>query len=342
MRAFAARRPRLASILGALAASGAITGIALPFGSAVPLIGAPIMALVVGMAVAAVVPMQRLRSGLGPTSRYALQAGIVVLGATIGLQQVASVGATSVPVMLGSLLSALLTAALLGRGLGVPERLRVLVGVGTGICGASAIAAVSQVVRAREHEIRYAISTIFAFNLVAVLVFPPLGHLLGMSQDAFGLWAGTAINDTSSVVAASFAYGDTAGAHAVIVKLVRTTMIIPIAFALAAVAVRRRRRAQSTDDAAARSSVTSLVPWFVLWFLAASALSTISPISAAVRSDLSHVSLVLTTIALAAVGLSSNFAEMRRTSIRPFLLGAAVWATVTVTSLALQALTGTI
>ena len=141
-----------------------------------------------------------------------------------------------------------------------------LVGVGTAICGASAIAAVSGAVRPREAELRYAISTIFLFNLVAVLTFPALGHLLGMSQSSFGLWAGTAVNDASSAVAAGLAYGDVAASHAVIVKLTRTLMIVPISLALAFVAVRRDASGESPLRVARRA-----FPWFILFFLLASA-----------------------------------------------------------------------
>src|SRR5579884_3703673 len=145
--------------VAALAASVAVAAAALPLGSHFSLLGAPMIALVLGAAVATVRPV--------PAWRGALRAG-----------------GSSLPVLVGSLTAALLAAQLLGRGLEVPDRLRVLIGVGTGICGASAIAAVSKVVDARERDIRYAISTIFAFNLLAALIFPPLGHLLGMSQHA--------------------------------------------------------------------------------------------------------------------------------------------------------------
>lgn len=334
---------------------------ALPLGSALPLLGAPIVALVLGIASAAILRVGRLRPGLDVVARRALQLAIVALGATISAGQVLAVGLSALPVTLGSLAAALLTAALVGRGMGVAERLRVLVGVGTGICGASAIATVSGVIDARAREIRYAISTIFAFNLVAVLVFPPLGHLLGMSQSQFGVWAGTAVNDTSSVVAAGFAYGHLAGAHALIVKLTRTTAIVPISVALG-IAARRggmgaeqgrggahehrgpdtaaTRSAQGHDGSptAAGRSLRAILPWFLLWFAAACAADSLGLVGAGARSGLSHAGLVLTALALASVGLGADFGEMRRTGHRPLVLGALVWAAVTVTSLGLQAL----
>jgi uncharacterized integral membrane protein (TIGR00698 family) len=336
-------RLRPNQLVGAVVAASAVAGVAMPLGGLLPRLGAPIIALVLGMALATVAPTHRFRPGLGFTSRYALQVAIVLLGATISLQQVVRVGASSLPVMFASLASALLAAALLGRGLGVAERLRVLIGVGTGICGASAIAAVSGIVDARASEIRYAISTIFAFNLVAVIAFPPLGHLLGTSQHTFGLWSGTAVNDTSSVVASGFAYGHAAGSYAIIVKLTRTTMIIPISVCLAAVAMRRRRTGSGIERDGHSRAVTvvrRVTPWFLVWFLAASTIDTAGVLGPGVRTGISHVGLGLTTVALAAVGLSSNLREMRQTGTRPLVLGACVWAIVTTTSLAMLAILG--
>ena len=328
-----------------LAAAGTITAAALPLGTLAPRIGAPIIALALGMAVAAVTPASRSLGGLGSTSRSALQAAIVLLGATISLSEVVTVGTSSLPVMLGSLAAALTAAALLGRRLGVPERLRILIGVGTGICGASAIASVSGVIEAPAREIRYAVSTIFAFNLAAVLLFPLLGHLLGMSSHAFGLWSGTAINDTSSVVAAGFAYSHSAGTYAVIVKLTRTTMIIPITLYLATRSFRRSAAAQTGGENRAASptawtSLRRIMPWFLVWFLAASAANSLGAFDPGARAAFSHLGLALTTLALAAVGLSSNLRELRQTGPRPLALGALVWIAVATTSLALQALTG--
>ena len=135
--------------------------------------------------------------------------------------------------MLFTLTAAFGTAYLVGRALGLDKNTKILIGVGTSICGGSAIAATAPVIEADDKEVAFAISTIFLFNIIAVFVFPALGHLFKMSEDQFGLWAGTAINDTSSVVAAAFSYSDQAGRYATIVKLTRTLMIIPITLVLA-------------------------------------------------------------------------------------------------------------
>ena len=201
----------------------------------VPLLGAPVLAIVLGLAISVVRrPPPAATPGIVFSSSVLLQVAIVLLGTGLGLGQLLRVGGRSLPVMLGTLAVALVGAAVVGRLLAVSSRLRALIGVGTGICGASAIAAISGIVEATGTEISYAISTIFVFNIAAVILFPPLGRLFHLSQHGFGLWAGTAVNDTSSVVAAAYAFGHAAGAQAVVVKLTRTTLIVPIALGLSA------------------------------------------------------------------------------------------------------------
>jgi len=318
---------------GIMAAAG-LAAIALVVAQFIPLVGAPVLALALGIGVAAIRrPGVSVRPGIRWSGRYVLYTAIVVLGATLSLTQIAGVGLRTLPVMLGSLTAALAVAYLVGRALGITGSLRTLVGVGTGICGASAIAAVSGVIEASEVDIAYAMSTIFIFNLIAVLLFPPIGHLLGMSQNGFGLWAGTAVNDTSSVVATGYAYGKVAGVHSVIVKLTRTTMIIPI---VAALGVMERRK--STHATHVRWH--KIIPWFLVWFLATAILETLGAIPAGWHAGLAESSIVLITVALAAIGLSTHLGDMGRAGYRPLLLGTLTWITVAITSLGLQLLVG--
>jgi uncharacterized membrane protein YadS len=233
-----------------------------------------------------------------------------------------------------------------------------LIGVGTGICGASAIAATTAVIGAEETQVAYAIGTIFTFNIAAVLLFPLLGHLLGMSAHAFGLWSGTAINDTSSVVAAAYSFGGGAGPYSIVVKLTRSLMLIPIVIALAVFRARRARPAavaggpasagEGAVDTAGSAPSGHTMPWrkivppFLIGFVLASALDTVGVIPNGWHPGLSTLGTFLITTALAAVGLSLRLADMRRAGPRPLLLGAVLWATVAASSLGLQALTGTI
>jgi uncharacterized integral membrane protein (TIGR00698 family) len=324
------RRPRHAS---ALATAGAIVGaatIAIAGGTVVPEVGAPALALLLGAGLRPLLTVDaEARRVVQFASKRVLQAAIVLLGGTFGLGRVLEIGRSSAPVMLGTLTVALIAAAVLGRALRIAPRLTTLIGVGTSICGASAIGAVSGVVAASEAEIAYAISTIFVFNVVAVLIFPLIGHALSLSQHAFGVWAGTAVNDTSSVVAAATTFGHTAGSVAVVTKLARTTMIVPIVLALA---VRQAR----TTAAPERAHVWRALPFFLVWFVAASALNTAGLVPGSAVHALSHTASILIAIALAAIGLSTSPQAIRRTGFRPLLLGAVLWLVVAVTGLALQ------
>jgi len=317
-------------LLPGLTRAAAVALVAWLLSLIVPLLGAPVLAILVGLAVSAVRrPTLRAAPGISFASSVLLQLAIVLLGTTLALGQILRVGARSLPVMLGTLAVALAGAAVLGRLLAVSPRLRALIGVGTGICGASAIAAIAGIVEATSAEIAYAISTIFVFNLVAVVLFPPLGRLFHLSQHGFGLWAGTAINDTSSVVAAAYAFGHVAGSQAVVVKLTRTTLIVPIVLALSALRAR---------GGVARPR--PLVPRFLILFVLASVLNTLGLIGADARRTLSDTALALITTALAGVGLAADVGAMRRTGLRPLLLGAILWVSVATVSLLLQRATG--
>ena len=372
----AASRPRRGArgaqaIAPGLGLALAVAAAATVMGQYVPLIGSAVPGAVFGVVIAiAVKPGARFAAGVKWASTFVLQCSVVLLGAQLSIGEAARVGVSSLPVMLGTLAVCLGAAWLYGRLLGVPGDLRTLIGVGTGICGGSAIAAVSPVIEAASVDVAYAISTIFLFNIAAVLVFPLLGHALGMSQQSFGLFAGTAVNDTSSVVATATTYGAAATSHAVVVKLVRTLMIIPICLGLAALTARKPRPA-STSAAAlagppaaatetpateslaagpastgpARMSprrVLKLVPWFLIGFVVVAAVNSAGVIPAGAHVPLQHASVFLVAVALSAIGLSTNVAALRKAGHRPLLLGALLWITVAAASLGLQALTGTL
>lgn len=328
-----------------LALVAAIAAIATALGALVPVVGGPVFGIVLGAVCATRLrPGSRVDAGAGFAGKRVLQASIVVLGTGLSLTQVLQVGVASLPVMLGTLAVALLGARVVGRLLRVDGDVRTLIGVGTGICGASAIAATTAVIGAAEAEVAYAIGTIFTFNVAAVLLYPTLGHLLGLSQHAFGLWTGTAINDTSSVVAAAYTYGPGAGAYGVVVKLTRTLMIIPISIALAALTARRERgpRISSMGSSGRTVPWRRLLPLFIVGFVAASALDTAGLIPASWHPVLGEVGVLLITAALSGIGLSTRLSTLRTAGHRPLLLGGILWVLVGVTSLLLQAATGTL
>ncbi|WP_369015971.1 YeiH family protein [Actinocrinis puniceicyclus] len=346
------RPTRRSRALPGLALAIALAALATGLGHAAAIVGGPVFGIVLGAAAATFVPAlrgARWAPGYDVAAKPVLQLSIVVLGTGLPLQQVLRLGGASLPVMLGTLTVALTGAWFFGRLLGVRGHTRTLIAVGTGICGASAIAATIPVIKAKQAQVAYAIGTIFTFNIAAVLLFPPIGHLLGMSPHSFGLWAGTAINDTSSVVAASIAYGGDAGSYGIVVKLTRTLMLIPIVIALAVLTARREAR---TAAAGRGEPVPALrlrsMPWrkilplFLFGFLAAATADSLGLIPTGWHAPLSTLGTFLITTALAGIGLSMSFADMRRAGHRPLLLGALLWAAVALSSLGLQALTGTL
>ncbi len=322
----------------ALAAGIAI--VATPLGGAIPVVGAPVIAILAGIALSPVARRSsRLKPGITFTSKRVLQTAIVLLGSGLSLGQVLVTGGRSLPVLVGTLLAALAMAWFAGRLLKLRADLQTLIGVGTAICGASAIAATDAVIDASEADVSYAIATIFTFNVVAVLLYPSIGHALDFSQHTFGVWAGTAVNDLSSVVAACTVFGHAATTSGVVVKLTRTLAIVPICLGLAVNRATRRGR-----DAGAMHEGISLgriLPLFVVAFVVAVVANTIGLVPTGWHHPLSDLSTWMITAALAAIGLSTDVDHIRRAGLRPLALGAILWLTVGLTSLALQAATGT-
>ena len=326
----------------------ALTAAAVPLGRLVPVVGGPVFGIMLGVLAGLAIPAlraERCRPGYEFASKNLLQLSIVVLGTGLSLQQVARVGASSLPVMLGTLALALGGAWLFGRLLGVRGDTQTLIGVGTAICGGSAIAAATAAIGARRSSVAYALATIFTFNIVAVLTFPPLGHLMGLSPEAFGLWAGTAINDTSSVVAAGYAYSQSAGDQALVVKLTRSLTLVPIVLTLVVLKARRDARVTAAAADGSRSDRPKtplpwrkLLPMFLIGFIAAASLRSAGVVPEAWLPTLSLIGTGLITSALVAIGLSLRPKELREAGSRPLLLGAILWILVAVGSLGLQAI----
>jgi uncharacterized integral membrane protein (TIGR00698 family) len=307
--------------------------VAVAGGRLLPVVGAPVLAIVLGTLAGRLARAAgwSVAAGSRVAGRYVLQGAIVVFGTGLSLGSVLRVGVSSLPVMLGTLAACAIAARLAGRLLRVEGDLRTLIGAGTGICGASAIGAVAPVIGAGEAAVGYAMSTIFVFNVAAVVVFPAVGHLLGLSAHSFGLWAGTAVNDTSSVTAAGYAYGRAAGDYALVVKLCRALMIVPLVLVVAA----RRGAAQT---ASARPRITRLVPPFLILFLAAALANSAGVVPAGAHPMLGFVATLGVAVAMAGVGLGIRVADLRRAGLRPLLLGLVLSVTVAATSLGLQVL----
>ncbi|MDX6264164.1 MAG: hypothetical protein QOH84_5852 [Kribbellaceae bacterium] len=335
----------------------ALAGVAVPLGRLVPVIGGPVFGIVLGVLAGVLAPALRgswSQPGYEFASKTLLQLSIVVLGTGLSLQQVVKVGGESLPVMLGTLTVALGGAWLFGRLLGVRGDTQTLIGVGTAICGASAIAAATAAIGAKRSSVAYALATIFTFNVIAVLAFPPIGHLLGLDAQAFGLWAGTAINDTSSVVAAGYTYSQAAGDQALVVKLTRSLMLIPVVIGLVILKSRREAAAGVAGVAGAAGAAgvagaekrklpwRRMVPLFLIGFVLAATLRSLGLVPEGWQGSLSLVGTFLITSALVAIGLSMRPSELRKAGWRPLALGALLWVSVALSSLGLQLLTGTL
>jgi len=307
-----------------------------------PLVSGPVIAILAGIIISLALPnLTKARFGSGFsfgeglkfTSKKVLQYSIVLLGFQMNLHNLLSAGRVSLIVMCFTFTLVLLTAFCLGRLLKLSGNTTTLIGVGTSICGGSAIAAVAPVIRAADEDVTRAISTVFLFNIAAVFTFPALGRLFGMDDSTFGIWAGTAINDTSSVVAAGTAWSNLAGNntalnYATIVKLTRTLALVPIALFLALYTARKQKSAGAGDF-----SFAKVFPWFVLFFAAAAFASTFLEIPANVSAWLVRAGKFGIIMAMAAIGLNTNLKALFASGIKPIVLGGICWAVISLTAL---------
>ena len=308
-------------------------------GTMLPLVGGPVFGIILGIILNNLIgkPKEAIK-GIEFTAKKVLQWAIIFLGGSLSFTQIWETGLDSLAVMLATLLAAFISACLFGKALNIPPKLQLLIGVGTGICGGSAIAALSPIIEADKQEVTYAISTIFVFNIIAILIFPPLGHLLGLSDKGFGIWAGTAVNDTSSVIAAGYAFSHASGAYATIVKLTRTTMIIPVSLlASAIIAIQKKKELNSQQTI--NYSFKKIFPWFILWFLIAALLNTFGLFSERHIYYLSILGKFMIVMALSAIGLSADCKRLFNTGFKPIILGLIVWLVVSVVSIGTQLVT---
>jgi uncharacterized integral membrane protein (TIGR00698 family) len=315
----------------------AIAAVAIFAASYAPVVGAPVIAIAVGVIITNTLrgPLHIGTLRVGEISKLCLKGGIILLGASLDLGVILRTGLESLPVLLLTIGTGLACALLLGRGMNVQWRMRSLIGIGTTICGASAIAALAPVLRAKAEEIAYSISVIFFFNMLAVFIFPPIGHLMGLSDAGFGLWAGTAVNDTSAVVAAGFAYSHDAGTIATIVKLTRTTLIIPLVIGFGLLTPWFEARPEGPSGSLAQR-VYQAVPGFIILFALASLLNTLGLLGQ-FGTNIQLAGRWVLVVALAAVGLQGHWRAFAGAGARPLLLGLMTWSAVALTSLAIQA-----
>lgn len=300
------------------------------------LIGASVIALFLGMGLHHIrKPSAGLVRGLKFTSKKILKSAIILLGASLSIGVVLNIGRLSLTVMVFTLLTCFGGGYFVGRALGLNWKLSNLISAGTGICGGSAIAAIAPAIDAEDQDIAYAMSATFLFDMVMIVLFPILGRAMGLDDMAYGLWAGTAVNDTSSVVAAGYAFSEGAGDFATMVKLTRTLAIIPTVLVFSLIEVREKRKAGVADQEE-KVKVTSIIPWFILGFLGMAVLNSLGVFPQELSLGLKELSKFLMVAALAAIGLNTDFREMRKSGINPMIHGFIISALVVVVAIAVE------
>lgn len=317
---------------------------------ALSVVGAPVIAILAGMLIAVFLKDQApYKAGVSFTSKKILQTAVVLLGFGLDLATIGKVGKTSMPVIVSTIATSLIVAALMQKLLHIPSKISTLIGVGSSICGGSAIAATAPVIDADDEEVAQAISVIFFFNVLAAVLFPLLGSVIGFSTasgESFGIFAGTAVNDTSSVTAAASTWdsmwnlGSATLDKAVTVKLTRTLAIIPITLVLAFV---RARKERASGGESSHVDFRRIFPFFILYFVAASVITTAAlhfGVPAGVFSPVKELSKFFIVLAMAAIGLNSNIVKLVRTGGKPLLTGACCWAGITGVSLLMQHVMG--
>lgn len=319
-------------------------------GKRFPVAGGAVIAILAGMAITLFLKDKGAAdSGIRFVSKKVLQWAVVLLGFGLNLNVVVRTGRQSLPIILCTITTSLVIAWLLHKVLHIPGKISTLVGVGSSICGGSAIAATAPVIDAGDEEVAQAISVIFFFNVIAAVLFPALGHLLGFSTvsgESFGIFAGTAINDTSSVTAAASTWdsmwklGTATLDKAVTVKLTRTLAIIPITLVLA---LHRTREEKRRGGDGKKVNFRQIFPFFILYFIAASLITTAaSALGAppAMFEPFKTLSKFMIVLAMAAIGLNSNLVKLIKTGGKPIVLGACCWAGITAVSLLMQSVMG--
>ena len=317
-------------------------------GKLLPVIGGPVFAILFGMILSMVLKKRtRFQAGIAFTSKKILQYAVILLGFGLNLSEIAKVGARSLPIICATITTSLVVAFLLHKWLRVPNNISVLVGVGSSICGGSAIAATAPVVGADDEEIAQSISVIFLFNILAALLFPSFGGLLGMSNEGFGLFAGTAINDTSSVTAAASTWDTLHGTngsvleYATIVKLTRTLAIIPITLVLAVYRTWQAKRGGSATSGS--FDIKKIFPFFILFFVLASVITTVCSVAGvdtSVFQPFKELSKFFIILAMAAIGLNTNLVKLVKSGGKPIFMGACCWVAITGVSLLMQHVQG--
>ena len=332
---------KIKSFLPGISIAILISLVAWTLGVLFPIIGGPVIGLFIGLLFGIVVTdSEKLKAGMQFTSKKVLQYAVILLGFGLNLSQVFQVGLTSLPIILATIATALVTAYFIQKLFKLDSEITTLVGVGSSICGGSAIAATAPVIKAKDESIATAFSVIFFFNILAALIFPHLGSWLGLSNQGFAIFAGTAVNDTSSVTATASSWDSLHGTsileQATIVKLTRTLAIIPITLGLSIWQSKKEDKKESF-------SLIKAVPNFIIWFLVASLITTVTTslgASATVFAPLKNLSKFMIIMAMTAIGYQTNLKKLITKGGSALLLGGLCWVLISLASLLMQKILG--
>ena len=306
------------------------------------LIGGAVIAMFIGMIVNHFIGKNSFfASGIKFTSKKILKFAIILLGLSLNINTILHVGKMSLVVMIFTLATCFGGGYFIGKALGLNWKLSNLISAGTGICGGSAIAAIAPTIDADDSDVAYAMSATFLFDMAMIVLFPIMGRAIGMSAEAFGIWAGTAVNDTSSVVATGYAFSEAAGDFATMVKLTRTLSIIPtvLTFALIQMNLKKKEAIKSGEnekEIKTNFSFFKIFPWFILGFLAMSIVASIFTIPTEIVATTKSVSKFLMVCALAAIGLNTSFKDMKKSGIKPMIHGFIISALVVIVALVVE------
>lgn len=322
--------------------SAVVAVMAMLLSSLIPgdIIGATVMALLLGMSLNPLIKKYDVfHRGITFTGKMILRLGIILMGVNMNIAEVLDVGKYSIFVMIFTMASAFGVANLIGKIFGMNWKLTNLLAVSTAICGGSAVAAVGPAIKAKDEDMAYAISATFIFDVITVVIMPWIGIAIGMSAMGYGLWIGTAVNDTSSVVAAGYAFSEFAGNTAVIVKLTRTLFIIPYVLLFSIINERIEARSQGVQGHIP-VNLKKIFPFFILFFLFVVLLRSVGIIPEVIVPALSTSSKFFMVMALSAIGLKTSFGDIRNIGFKPMILGFITDTIVVFVSIGIQIVTG--
>ncbi len=297
------------------------------------LLGASIIALFMGTIINSFFHPKWIKPALKFTSKKILKVAIILLGASLSVSTIMSVGKMTFFVMIFTFAMCFGGGYFIRKLFGLNWKLGNLISAGTGICGGSAIAAIAPVIDADDKDIAFAMSSTFLFDMVMIALYPIMGKALGMNDIAYGIWAGTSVNDTASVVASGYAFSEAAGDFATMVKLTRTIAIIPTVLVFAYIGTRAKQKELQKESAGKKVNILKIVPWFICGFLALAIANSVGFIPVAASGFLKSASKFLMVTALAAIGLGTSITDFKKAGLAPMFYGITIDTLVTLTAL---------